>query len=239
MSTSRSHTEGDHDISRAAAWAHAIPFAIWMAFILFDKEPTAASYALRSLAGLVVFIGMRPWRWYERLEVRHLGVAVLVGVGVFMIWILPETPWAESIGLAKGYYTWGMMPPWNSDAPTSAPTYAPETCGWWLTGVRLMGSSMVIAPIEEFFWRGFLYRWLIRPDFQQQDPSRFRWSAFLISSALFGVEHHRWVVGIIAGMLFAWTYIRTKNIWSACLAHAITNFLLGIYVLATGSYAFW
>ncbi len=31
----------------------------------------------------------------------------------------------------------------------------------------------------------------------------------------------------------------TRDIWAAILAHCVTNFLLGLYVLLTSSYQFW
>ena len=56
---------------------------------------------------------------------------------------------------------------------------------------------------------------------------------------LFGFEHQRWLVGILAGLAYLWLMLRTRDIWAAIVAHVITNFLLGLYVLAAGAYAFW
>jgi membrane protease YdiL (CAAX protease family) len=33
--------------------------------------------------------------------------------------------------------------------------------------------------------------------------------------------------------------MRTNNLWPAVIAHAVTNFLLGLWVLYTGQWQFW
>ena len=105
--------------------------------------------------------------------------------------------------------------------------------------IRLLGSAVVIAPIEEFFWRGFLYRWLLAKDFLVVSLSTFRPGLFLLVALAFGFEHDRWLAGLVAGLIYGALILRTRDIWAACVAHAITNFLLGLYVLATGAYGFW
>ena len=117
--------------------------------------------------------------------------------------------------------------------------YAPEICGWPLTLIRLAGSAFVISVIEEFFWRGFLYRWTLGGDFLRVDAGRLGWSRFLIVAAVFGFEHNEWLAGFVAGLAYGWLYVRTRDIWAACFAHAVTNLALGVYVLKTGAFFFW
>jgi CAAX prenyl protease-like protein len=61
----------------------------------------------------------------------------------------------------------------------------------------------------------------------------------LTSSVLFGLEHSRWLAGVLAGLAYGLLYIRTGDLWAAVAAHITTNYLLGLYVLATGAYVFW
>jgi len=63
--------------------------------------------------------------------------------------------------------------------------------------------------------------------------------ALLISSIVFGIEHGLWLAGIIAGLAYGWLYIRSGNLWLPIFAHAVTNLLLGAWVLATGQWHFW
>lgn len=117
--------------------------------------------------------------------------------------------------------------------------YAPSICGWGYTLVRLAGSALVISVIEEFFWRGFLYRWIQKVDFLSVNPGVLDWTAFLATAAIFGAEHTEWLAGFLCGLAYGALYLKTRDIWAACVAHVTTNLLLGIYVLATGAYQFW
>ena len=105
--------------------------------------------------------------------------------------------------------------------------------------MRLAGSAFVIAVSEEFFWRGFLYRWMLGKNFLRVDAGRLDPMMFPAVAVLFGLEHAQWLAGIVAGLAYGWVYWRTRDIWAAAASHVVTNFLLGLYVLATGQYHFW
>jgi membrane protease YdiL (CAAX protease family) len=46
-------------------------------------------------------------------------------------------------------------------------------------------------------------------------------------------------MGFLCGLLFTWLMVKTRDIWAAILAHAVTNGLLGWYAVQTGAYWFW
>jgi CAAX prenyl protease-like protein len=92
---------------------------------------------------------------------------------------------------------------------------------------------------EEFFWRGFFLRWFQARAFLGVDPRRIGAAAFWIVVALFAVEHSRWLAGALAGAAYGWFYVRTGDLRATAAAHAVTNLLLGLYVLAFGAYRFW
>ena len=79
-------------------------------------------------------------------------------------------PACQDFYLRYAVRPWGVFP---KAAPALA--FAPEHGGWLWSLIRLGGSAFVIAPVEEFFWRGFLYRWLVSKDFLSADLSRVRW----------------------------------------------------------------
>ncbi|MGB6896377.1 MAG: CPBP family intramembrane glutamic endopeptidase [Dehalococcoidia bacterium] len=97
-----------------------------------------------------------------------------------------------------------------------------------LTGV----ATVLAAPVaEEIFFRGFVFRGLIRP--------LNVWGAALVSGLLFGAAHISSVdtAGLIipfsaVGMLFAWVYYRTGSLWAPMSAHFLFN-LISFIVLAT------
>lgn len=104
---------------------------------------------------------------------------------------------------------------------------------------RALG-SIVIAPLaEELAFRGFLTRRLIAEDFSSVPMGQFTWFSFLVSSAIFGALHGRWLAGTLAGMLFAFAYYRRGRLSDAVVAHATTNGLISIYVLTTGEWGAW
>lgn len=119
------------------------------------------------------------------------------------------------------------------------PTVLPPAGFWAFIAVRLFGASVVVAIFEELFWRSFILRYIINPDFTKVPIGAFTWPSFLISAALFGTEHHLWLAGIMAGLFYNLLLYRTKHLFYPVLAHGITNFCLGIYVMTTGNWQFW
>ena len=62
------------------------------------------------------------------------------------------------------------------------------------------------------------------------------WAPLLISSVAFGILHgDRWLVGTIAGVIFALAQIRKGRIGEAIAAHAVANALVASWVLAAGA----
>lgn len=229
-----------HSDHRRAIIAHVAPFAAWILILSIMGEPAGWKYAVRTVCVLALFLVLRPWRWYPRLQVRHLPAAFGLGLAIFVVWVAGESRLSGSLpGLQEAYLRWGTMPPWAVPQWPATEPYSPAVAGWPLTLIRIAGSAFVIAIIEEFFWRGFLYRWLANPSFLEEDLLRPRWSIFIIVAIAFGLEHTRWLVGIVAGLGYGWFYLRTRDVWAVAIAHMITNLVLGVYVVITGRYAFW
>jgi len=108
-----------------------------------------------------------------------------------------------------------------------------------MTLIRVGGAVLVVPLMEELFWRSFLLRYLINADFESVPLGKFTWSSFLISSLLFGLEHHLFWAGVLAGALFSVLLYRTRSLTQCVLAHAVTNLALAGYVLGTGRWEFW
>lgn len=223
--------------------AHVAPFVAWLALMHFldvPQLPPAWAYALRSALCLALFLFCRPWRWYGRPNFRAFPLAALVGVVVLAVWVGLEGPWMEAFPALRDFYVkWGILPFGELREPLAKTPFAPEVCGWPLALVRVLGSGLVIGMIEEFFWRGFLYRWMMGLDFTQVPPGKFAWMPFLVTAAVFGAEHQEWLAGLIAGLLYGWLYVKTRDLWSAVFAHILTNLLLGLYVLKFSQYIYW
>src|ERR1039458_6009699 len=98
--------------------------------------------------------------------------------------------------------------------------------------VRVLESAILVPVLEELFWRGWLMRWVIRPDFESVPLGQYTALSFWAVALLFATEHGPyWEVGLIAGVSYNWWLVRTRNLADCMLAHAVTNALLAGYVL--------
>src|SRR5207244_2540447 len=73
---------------------------------------------------------------------------------------------------------------------------------WIISAGRMLGSALVVPPLEEIFYRSFLYRYLIRPDFKAVPLNEFRLGPFVITAAIFGFSHREWLAGILCGFIY-------------------------------------
>ena len=235
---------------------YVAPFATWIGLQTL-LPATAWAYAARTAATALVALalafrradGGRPvWRTIfnsgvcakpvggvaprnDHLSPFTFHLSLFFGFLVTVLWIAPE--------FSDFYRTWFCWPIGSLPAPSTEPSpYEPAVCGWTLTIVKLIGSAFVIAPVEELFFRSFLYRWLQRRDFLSVPLSRFDLSAFLWMIFLFTLEHDRPLAAALAGAIYGLLAIRV-NLASAIVAHVTTNLLLALYVIHQNAWAFW
>ena len=251
------------DADRKLVAGHVVPFAIWVGVIVLLQAletvfplPRACypwCYAAKSLVCAAIFAWFKPWRIYPSMCVRHLPGAVGLGVVIAALWILPETPWTARFAPAfqEFYHRWLILMPgtlpgyFNPDLYPALPAghpslaFSPEEAGWFLTLMKLAGSGCVIAVIEEFFFRGFFYRWMRSGSFWRVPLNVYDAQAFWMVVLVFGLEHDRWLMGLVAGIAYGWLVIRTGDVWSAAVSHGVTNLLLGLYVIFSRQYGFW
>ena len=223
------------NLSRAA-WLRILPFLLFMALLALRGHwpPQAAAwldarwlYALN----LPLVGGLLLWWWREYGELarqnlpsaREAGVALAVGLGVFVLWIQLTAPWMQ---IGEG-------------SPSYRPIDASGAPDWPLIAVRWLGATLVVPVMEELFWRSFLMRWFDDPTFQRVDPQRVAWRAILLSTFVFVLVHTLWLAALMAGLAYALLYRATGKLWTAVIAHAVTNGALGIYVVLSGRWEFW
>ena len=257
----------DEPVDRKIAFAgHVLPFLVWVAFILvfqcaesigrpFPRSWAAPAYAVKSALCAILLLGFRPWRFYKGVPLGKSAVltGLLGGVLVTALWIFPETSWAfrHFQGGAIAYNEWAILPPGAFPSyfvpetfpalPAGHPSlaYSPAEAGWFLTMAKLVGSAFVIATAEEYFFRGFLYRWLRKGRFWEIPVSVYDAATFWGVVLVFGMEHDRWLAGMIAGAVYGWIVLKTGRILPAVIAHMTTNLLLGLYVIFFARYGFW
>jgi CAAX prenyl protease-like protein len=155
-----------------------------------------------------------------------------VGVAVFFLWIAPDA-------LIPGYRShWLFENSITGKAASSIPG------GFHLSTMvlvfRTIRAVIIVPLVEELFWRGWLMRWLIKPDFEAVPLGAFRPAAFWISAVLFASEHGPyWEVGLVAGIVYNLWIVRQKRLADCILAHAVTNAALCAYVIGWGRWEYW
>lgn len=209
-----------------AAIAACAPYAVWMA-LMFALPSGAVSYAIRAAAGAVALAA--AWRAFG-WRVRGAARAILAGLVVYALWTFPE--------YSAFYREWFVVGACPSPLDAQTSPFDPSVCGWPLAIARLAGSAFVIAPAEELFFRHFLYCFLQPGRWNDGSPRRFDFQALAWSAGLFALEHDRPLAAVAAGAIYTLVYIRS-GLGAAAVAHATTNFVLGVHVLATGAWAFW
>ncbi|MDE3011221.1 MAG: CAAX prenyl protease-related protein, partial [Pseudomonadota bacterium] len=110
---------------------------------------------------------------------------------------------------------------------------------WRFALPRLAGSALVVPLAEELFWRSLVMRWIDSPRFLERSATAVSTRALALQALLFGLEHDLWLAGIVAGLAYGLLYRYSGRLWPVALAHAVTNGVLGVWVLATSNWTYW
>src|SRR5208282_1170350 len=177
---------------------------------------------LRVVAAAIALYGyrdkLRAFSW------RCSPSTIALGTLAFAVWIAPDLG-AGFSDIDRAFKSaLDAMPPSHMAA--------------WMS-LRVLGAAVTVPIAEELAFRGYLLRKLVAPDFEPVPYGRFTWTSFVVSSLLFGILHQRWVVGTMAGMIFAAALYRRGRISEAIYAHATANAMLAVYVMATGHWSLW
>jgi CAAX prenyl protease-like protein len=209
------------------------PFALFMGFLAFAQtlHPHAiyGVYPLQTLVVGLVLLALLPR--LPTLKPAAPLASVGIGVLVFVLWVgldpyLPTQEMIPWIGKPRGE---GFNPYLFED----------RQIRWGLIFFRILGSAAVVPVMEELFWRGFVMRYLISENWREQAFGRYQPLSFWVTTLLFASVHFQITLAILAGILYGGWFVRTRSLGSVMLAHAVTNLLLGVYVVATGRWYFW
>jgi uncharacterized protein len=110
----------------------------------------------------------------------------------------------------------------------------PPALAWAFLSVRFLGLVAVVPVIEEFFLRGFVMRFVMERDWWEVPFGKASTLAIVLGTALPILTHPEWLAAAVWFSMITWLMLRTRNIWDCVAAHAITNLILGVYVLLSG-----
>ncbi|HZZ44290.1 MAG TPA: CAAX prenyl protease-related protein [Tepidisphaeraceae bacterium] len=231
--------------------AYILPMGIFLVFTQVGVSWPAHyvfSYIAKTLIVPVALV--MCWRYYTKIQWTHLGLGVVVGVVGLVQWVGMDKllaiffQWAHVHG--GGWLDW--VPVYGSIGVSGVPTDSfnpfkelPNPYYCWIFIVLRWGCASLVVPVmEELFWRDFLWRNIIAPaDFKLAQIGERDRNAILFVALLFATVHIQWITAIGWGLLIAWLLIRTKSLGACIVAHGVTNFLLGAYVLYTHDWYFW
>jgi CAAX prenyl protease-like protein len=222
--------------ARGAGLPEILPYVapLFVFLILTSLEgsvPDPTWYPLAYAVKLLI-VSLVAWHyrsaWSDLRPVpplRSVALATTIGLLVYVLWVRLE-----------GWYpTFGLLGKRTGFDPSSLP----ESWKWPFLAVRFFGLVALVPLIEELFWRSFLIRWLINPDFRSVPLGRVTPMAAAVTSALFGLTHPEWLPAILTGLLWAWLLWKTKSVSACVLSHAVANLALGLHVMATGDWKYW
>ena len=199
----------------------------------FGAESAYWFYFAKTLVGgwmvLAVWPLIKEWKWVLSWE------SVLVGIGVFVMWVGLEGRYPGLDQLTGGGAETEGAGPWNPHLIFGQGA----ALAWFFILVRTLGSTLVVPPLEEVVFRSTVYRYVVNPDFEKVSLKQFHWGALLITSTIFALEHNQWLSGFICGIAYQWLVIRKGRLGDAMTAHAITNLLLAFWVVGRGAWQFW
>ncbi|MDD2499237.1 MAG: CAAX prenyl protease-related protein [Geobacter sp.] len=218
------------------------PFILFMAFIGLEEaarflvgkgilslplQQLTFLYPIKAVAVAALLIRFR--KQYQELEVKHLFIplhlviSITCGTAVFALWILMDFS-INPLGASQGF---------------NPLVFEHRTTQILMISTRLAGAVLIVPIMEELFWRSFFIRYIIATDFSKVPIGQATWPSFLVTTLLFGLEHNLFFAGVMAGIAYNLLLYYTRSITLCILAHALTNLLLGIYVLATQQWRFW
>ena len=218
---------------RHPAVPYVAPFAVFMAFLALKGVLPLGG--LEGQIAWIVVVAATIWFCSRSLldfRLRAPLGTLAVGAIVFAIWIAPDT-------LIPGYRSyWLFQNSVTGHLTSSLPEELRQNIA--ILVLRSVRAILIVPIVEELFWRGWLMRWLINPDFEKVELGSYTPLAFWATAILFASEHGPyWEVGLIAGAAYNWWMMRTKSLGDLIVAHALTNGLLCAYVVATGKWEYW
>jgi CAAX prenyl protease-like protein len=209
------------------------PFVTFMVMLAIQKNLAFLGeweYAVR-----VLIVAASIWYFSGRVlnfKVTHLFGSIAVGVGVFLLWIAPDTlfpGWRQHWMFSNSIL--GEVRVSLSNDQLASP---------FLLVFRTISAALLVPIVEELFWRAWMLRWLVNQDFETLPLGSASTQSFWIVAVLFALEHGPfWEVGLATGIIYNWWFMRTRSLGDMIFVHSLTNLVLSLYVIWSKRWEFW
>jgi hypothetical protein len=218
--------------SNSQAWLpYVAPMATFLVLTsLEDQLPSyPLAYAIKAVVVTAVMIYFRStWNDFRPFpSIKTVMISIMVGVGVAVAWV----------GLDGHYPLFKFL---GGERTAFDPnTLSPGIKIAFLI-MRFYGLVIMVPLFEELFWRSFLIRWLIEPEFTKVAIGKVTLMTAGVTGGLFALAHPaEWLPALLTGLAWAGLLSKTKTVTACVISHVVANLLLGIYVLTTHQWKFW
>jgi len=229
-----------------------LPLAVFLVVGALEPKPPGAG---ASDAWLAIPYGYYPIVYTAKIALTVAALLfVLPGLGAFPLRV---SPLAVLVGLVGGVAWVGLcrlgweqklLAPFGLEGllglgarsafnPFAALHDYPAACAWAFLAVRFFGLVAVIAVAEELFLRAFLMRFVMQADWWEVPFGKVNATAVVVGTVFPMLTHPAELLAAAVWFsLITWLMVRTRNLWDCVAAHAVTNLLLGIYVVLSGQW---
>lgn len=258
--------------------AHAVPLALFLGLLalvpLVEREHSSAAWWRQApeqwiyplqilLCGAALIFWWKQFDFGRRGPAEWLWGAVfgLIGIG---IWLLPCEVWhranlaaAEEAGRVVSVnlpmVTDGPEPWWRLlGVDARAEGFDPAQSPWpgLALVLRFVRMVLIVAFVEEIFWRGFVMRKFAERDGEEWTsvpiglagvPPQKRAVAWAGATGLAMLAHAPidWAAALVFFTLGFFLCCWRRSVWACVVMHGVANLILGLYAWQTGRYGLW
>jgi CAAX prenyl protease-like protein len=255
VSTGESNASGWHRlVASYPSLPYVLPLAVFM--VVGACEPTRSQ---PGLAGSWTDLFRVDYKWYPVIYSLKLAFTLLAAwwaVPVYRTFPWRLSSWAVPVGVLGAFVWVGLcrldlesqlfsaMPAEVAADPGLRSAFNPlaeladrPALAYGMLALRFFGLVLVVPLVEEFFLRGFVVRYVVHPNWWSVPFGQVNgWGAAAATIVPMLMHPSEFVAAAVWFSGITWLMVRTRNIWDCIVAHAVTNLLLGIYVVASGDW---
>lgn len=187
---------------------------------------------------MALVVGFAAKRLLRSFPLRVSGLAIIVGLIGGGVWIglcrlNLEAAIVSMLGLSEDFLgSRDAIDPWSLyEAKWSLNTFLAS---------RFLLLIVAVPIAEELMLRGFLIRTVETDDWHAL-PLDHVGRLGIIAATVYGILSHpsECIAAAVWFSMVTWLMLRTNKFWDCVVAHAITNGLLGLYIIYSGDWRLW
>lgn len=219
--------------------AFVIPFVVYLlgtSFIgRFGNSGYPVAYTAVVVITAAITLGLLRGKRILRIEGNPL-LGIVVGLAGILLWI-----WISELQLERAIFEYlpSFMRPGDRAGYNPFERLGTGWEAWSFIAVRLVGIAILVPIAEELFWRGFLLRWLIDPEWENVKLGEYSHSSCAIVTLMFTLAHPEWIAAAVYCLLLNGLLYWKKSLWLCIVAHATSNLALALYVMYAGAWWLW